>query len=69
MRVNNWYICFLRTSKGNLDTSEVEHVVLDEVDRMLDMGFAPSVEEILQYSYHQGLFNEFSEISIFYISL
>lgn len=38
-------------NKGNLHLSEICHVVLDEVDQMLDMGFAPSVEEILQYAY------------------
>lgn len=40
-------------NKGNLDLSEVEYAVLDEVDQMLDMGFAPTVEEILQYAYTQ----------------
>jgi ATP-dependent RNA helicase DDX21 len=29
----------------------VEHVILDEVDRMLDMGFQDSVEEILKSIY------------------
>jgi len=38
-------------TKGNLDLSEVDFVVLDEVDQMLDMGFAPSVEQILSYAY------------------
>lgn len=41
-------------SKGNLHLSEIGHVVLDEVDQMLDMGFAPKVEEILQYAYTDG---------------
>ena len=27
------------------------HVVIDEVDRMLDMGFAQSVEDIIAESY------------------
>ena len=40
--------------KGTLDLSELQHVILDEVDRMLDMGFAESVEEILQAAYHRG---------------
>lgn len=44
-------MCF---SKGNLHLTEIAHVVLDEVDQMLDMGFAPSVEEILQYAYTEG---------------
>ena len=36
---------------GTLDLSTVEHVVLDEVDRMLDMGFQDSVEGILNTIY------------------
>jgi ATP-dependent RNA helicase DDX21 len=32
---------------GTLNLNGVEHVVLDEVDRMLDMGFQDSVEAIL----------------------
>jgi len=35
----------------------VNHVVLDEVDNMLDMGFAPTVEEILQFVYTEGNLN------------
>ncbi|XP_070819862.1 nucleolar RNA helicase 2 [Chaetodon trifascialis] len=34
-----------------LDLSKLKHVVLDEVDQMLDMGFAEQVEEILASSY------------------
>ncbi|XP_045889061.1 nucleolar RNA helicase 2 [Micropterus dolomieu] len=34
-----------------LDLSKVKHVVLDEVDQMLDMGFSEQVEEILASSY------------------
>uniref|UniRef100_A0A3Q1JGT7 RNA helicase n=2 Tax=Anabas testudineus TaxID=64144 RepID=A0A3Q1JGT7_ANATE len=34
-----------------LDLSKLKHVVLDEVDQMLDMGFAEQVEEILGSSY------------------
>ena len=33
--------------RGNVDLSEVEVVVLDEADRMLDMGFRPQIEAIL----------------------
>ncbi|KAL4239678.1 Nucleolar RNA helicase 2 [Mactra antiquata] len=36
-----------------LDLSNVEHVILDEVDQMLDMGFAEDVGEILEDSYTQ----------------
>ncbi|KAJ8264703.1 hypothetical protein GJAV_G00152780 [Gymnothorax javanicus] len=39
----------LQNNKLNL--SQVKHVVLDEVDQMLDMGFAEQVEEILGASY------------------
>ncbi|XP_061820236.1 nucleolar RNA helicase 2 [Nerophis lumbriciformis] len=34
-----------------LDLTKLKHVVLDEVDQMLDMGFAEQVEEILSASY------------------
>jgi ATP-dependent RNA helicase RhlE len=34
--------------QGNCDLSHVQHVVLDEADRMLDMGFLPDVKRILQ---------------------
>ena len=40
--------------KKTLDLSKVEHVVLDEVDQMLDMGFAESVENILKSTYNDG---------------
>ena len=35
----------------NLNLSQLKHVVLDEVDQMLDMGFAEQVEEILSVAY------------------
>jgi len=35
--------------RGDLDLSAVEVLVLDEADRMLDMGFWPSVRRILAY--------------------
>ncbi|KAK3750355.1 hypothetical protein QZH41_010272, partial [Actinostola sp. cb2023] len=37
--------------QGTLDLSKLNHVILDEVDRMLDMGFSDSVEEILAQSF------------------
>jgi len=37
--------------RGCLDLSQLSHVVLDEVDRMLDMGFADDVDSILTYRY------------------
>jgi len=33
--------------KGNLDLSNIKYLVLDEVDRMLDMGFLPDVKRII----------------------
>lgn len=42
---------------NKLDLSKVKHVVLDEVDQMLDMGFAEQVEEILASSYKKGKVN------------
>lgn len=36
---------------NKLDLSQLKHVVLDEVDQMLDMGFAEQVEDILSASY------------------
>ncbi|XP_035882760.1 ATP-dependent RNA helicase DDX50 isoform X3 [Phyllostomus discolor] len=36
---------------GRLDLSKLRHVVLDEVDQMLDLGFADQVEDIIHESY------------------
>ncbi|XP_068442532.1 nucleolar RNA helicase 2 [Clinocottus analis] len=38
---------------NKLDLSKLKHVVLDEVDQMLDMGFTEQVEEILSSSYEK----------------
>ncbi len=35
-------------SRGSLDLSEIRHLVLDEADEMLRMGFAEEVDQILQ---------------------
>lgn len=35
---------------GRLDLSKLRHVVLDEVDQMLDLGFAEQVEDIIHES-------------------
>lgn len=39
--------------KGNVNLKKTKHVVLDEVDQMLDMGFAESVDEILKVAYEK----------------
>ena len=36
--------------QGDLTLSEVDHVVLDEADRMADMGFMPAVRRLLDLS-------------------
>lgn len=41
-------------TNGTLDLTQLKHVVIDEVDRMLDMGFSQSVEDILAESYRGG---------------
>lgn len=38
-------------NSGKIKLNEVDHVILDEVDRMLDMGFQDSVEDILKSVY------------------
>jgi len=35
--------------RGNLDLSSIDTLVLDEADRMLDMGFLPQIQKILDY--------------------
>jgi ATP-dependent RNA helicase RhlE len=40
---------FDHIEKGNVDLSTIESLVLDEADRMLDMGFRPQIEAILRH--------------------
>ena len=40
-------LCDLLT-RGNLSLGEAKYVVLDEADRMLDMGFEPQIRRIVQ---------------------
>ena len=42
--------------KATLNLSLLDHVVQDEVDQMLDMGFSESVEKILKFAYKEGKF-------------
>ena len=46
--------------RRTLDLSELKHVVLDEVDRMLDMGFADSVDDILRHRYRRSMRHQLS---------
>jgi ATP-dependent RNA helicase RhlE len=39
---------FDHVERGNVDLSEVDVLILDEADRMLDMGFRPQIEAILE---------------------
>jgi probable ATP-dependent RNA helicase DDX4 len=36
--------------KGRVDFSSLRFLVLDEADRMLDMGFAPDIENLVRYA-------------------
>lgn len=40
--------------RGKLNLSQIDHIVLDEVDRMLDMGFAEDVDNVLKERYREG---------------
>ncbi|HUF69773.1 MAG TPA: DEAD/DEAH box helicase [Longimicrobiales bacterium] len=40
---------FDHIEKGNVDLSHIETLVLDEADRMLDMGFRPQIDAILRH--------------------
>lgn len=40
--------------RKSLDLSQLQYVVLDEVDRMLDMGFAADVENLISPAYSRG---------------
>lgn len=47
--------CLDHISRGNLDLSSVEHIVLDEGDTMLEMGFQNDVETIIKNVKTPGL--------------
>ena len=38
-------------NKGTLKLDNLKYIILDEVDRMLDMGFAPEVDAIISHAY------------------
>jgi len=40
--------------RNTLNLKDLQYVVLDEVDRMLDMGFAQAVDDILSHRYVYG---------------
>lgn len=42
-------------NQGLLNIEETEHVILDEVDQMLDMGFDEQVEAIIAAFYNTGV--------------
>ena len=39
---------FIDSDKDDIDLSGVEHFILDEGDRLLDMGFCPDVKAIFE---------------------
>ncbi len=41
-------------NSGRINLAEVDYVILDEVDRMLDMGFQESVEDILRSIFYEN---------------
>lgn len=53
---------------NKLDLTKLKHVVLDEVDQMLDMGFAEQVEEILASSYKKGTITVWTQCNMYGIS-
>ncbi len=45
---------FDHLEQGNVDLSDVKTFVLDEADRMLDMGFLPQVQRIAKHLHEEG---------------
>ena len=52
--------------RRTLNLSELQHVILDEVDRMLDMGFVKDVDDILSHRYVHGNQHFFSTPLVFF---
>lgn len=42
--------------QGTVNMTQLKYVILDEVDRMLDMGFKDTVESIIQSAYNKGYY-------------
>lgn len=52
-------------NRERLDLTQLSHVILDEVDRMLDMGFADDVDNILKTRYTEGTYHSYYLYSLY----